>query len=212
MPQRRLVDPALHRGSYPLLGSLVAPRPIAWVSTTSPDGVDNLAPHSFSTIVSSDPAMVLVSSIGEKDTARNARATGELVICGAPFALRHEVNLTGVEFAHDVSEFDEVGLTREPSERVRPPRVAQSPFALECRLADVVTVGNGILLIAEVLLIAVDESVLAADGASAHAALLGLAARHGAAEWSAVGEVVDLPRVSLERYLAQRGAGQGGGA
>lgn len=199
---RRTVDPAAANGAYPLLGALVAPRPIAWVSTRSSAGVDNLAPHSFTTIVSTNPAIVLVSSVGEKDTLRNARETGELVICGAPWHLREQVNLTGVEFDPGVSEFDEIGLHREPSERVAPFRVAESPYALECRLVDTIPVGNAVMILAEVLLIAVDEAAF--DGDLVGAEGLRLAARHGGAQWSATGETVDLPRVSLGEYRGTR--------
>lgn len=201
-PTRRTVDPTTARGAYPLLGALIAPRPIAWVSTRSRAGVDNLAPHSFTTIVSTDPAIVLVSSVGEKDTLRNARDTGELVICGSPWALREQINLTGVEFEPQVSEFDEIGLHREPSERVAPPRVAESPYALECRLLDTIPVGNGVLMLAEVLLIAVDDAAF--TGSVVGAQGLGLAARHGGAEWSSTGEIVDLPRVTLDQFRGQQ--------
>ena len=78
---RRDFDPAeLGPKIYPLLNSVVVPRPIAWVSTTSPTGVDNLAPHSFFTIAGIDPAVVQFTSVGEKDSLRNALATGEFVV------------------------------------------------------------------------------------------------------------------------------------
>src|SRR5687768_5373212 len=82
---RRDYDPAaLGRAIYPLLNSVVVPRPIAWVSTTSADGVDNLAPHSFFTISSVSPPVVQFTSVGTKDSLRNARATGEFVVSLCP--------------------------------------------------------------------------------------------------------------------------------
>lgn len=199
-PERRIIDPS--SGAYPVLGALVAPRPIAWVSTTSSDGVDNLAPHSFFQIVSTAPPIVMISSMGEKDTARNARATGEFVVCGAPVALMEQINLTGVDFPAGVSEFDEAGVTREKSERVRPPRVGESPYALECVVHDIQEIGNAVLILGEVVLIAVSEDVLEGDRVST--AKADLVARLGGSEWSELGATHALPRIKLEDY---RGTG-----
>ena len=143
--------------------------------------------------------------MGEKDTIRNARATGEFVVAGTPSNLRDAVNETGVEFAAHVSEFDAVGLTREPSERVAPCRVLESPYALECRVVDIIEMGNGILLFGEVILIAIDESAMR-EG-RVHAADLDLVARHGGMEWSRAGEIFDLPRMTLGEFEAGRGEG-----
>jgi len=112
VPDRREIDPASTKAIYPLLGTLVTPRPIAWVSSISAAGVDNVAPHSFFQVVSTSPPIVMISSMGEKDTVRNIRATGEFVVCGSPASMIEEINLTSVEFPHGVSEFDRVGLTR----------------------------------------------------------------------------------------------------
>ena len=204
MPERHCIDPSTARGVYPILGSLVAPRPIGWVSTRSAAGVDNLAPHSFYMLVSTDPPIVMISSMGEKDTIRNARETGEFVVAGTPAGLQEAVNATGVEFPREVSEFDMARLTREPSERIAPFRVAESPYALECRVVDIQPMGNGVLLFGEVVLIAIAQEAMR-DG-HVHAADLGLLARHGGVEWSTLGEVFDLPRVSLEQFEAERAA------
>ena len=94
MPERREIDPSKAKGIYPLLGTLVTPRPIAWVSSMSAEGVDNLAPHSFFQIVSTAPPIVMISSMGEKDTVRNVRATGEFVVCGSPASMIEQINLS----------------------------------------------------------------------------------------------------------------------
>ncbi|MFM1917625.1 MAG: hypothetical protein RJB01_1140 [Actinomycetota bacterium] len=200
MPERRTIDPRASSGIYPLLGALVTPRPIAWVSTTSPDGVDNLAPHSFYQVVSTAPPIIMISSMGEKDTARNIRASGEFVVCGSPADLIQEINVTGIDFAPGVSEFDAARVTREPSERVRPPRVAESPYALECVLTDMREVGNGILILGEVILIAVAEYVF--EGKRASTRRVDPVARLGGSEWSTLGEIVDVPRLSVEDFEA----------
>ena len=81
MPRRDFDPAALGRDVYPLLTSVVVPRPIAWVSTRSADGVDNLAPHSFFTIAGVNPGVVQFTSVGAKDSLRNALATEEFVVC-----------------------------------------------------------------------------------------------------------------------------------
>jgi flavin reductase (DIM6/NTAB) family NADH-FMN oxidoreductase RutF len=198
MNTRRIIDPATSAGIYSILGALVVPRPIAWVSTRSADGVENLAPHSFFQIVSTSPPIVMISTMGEKDTARNARETGDLVVCGAPVDLIQPINLSGVEFPADRSEFAELGLTSERSERVAPPRVAQSPYALECRVVDIIEMGNGVLIFGEVVLIAIDEDMM--EGAHVRAQGLDLISRLGGNAWGEIGTQHNVPRVTWEQY------------
>jgi flavin reductase (DIM6/NTAB) family NADH-FMN oxidoreductase RutF len=198
MNTRRIIDPATSAGIYSILGALVVPRPIAWVSTRSADGVENLAPHSFFQIVSTSPPIVMISTMGEKDTARNARETGELVVCGAPVNLIEQINLSGVEFPADRSEFVELGLTSESSERVAPPRVAQSPYALECRVVDIIEMGNGVLIFGEVVLVAIEEDMM--EGACVRAQGLDLISRLGGNAWGEIGTQHDVPRVTWEQY------------
>jgi flavin reductase (DIM6/NTAB) family NADH-FMN oxidoreductase RutF len=118
-------DPATHPGGiYRLLNTVVVPRPIAWVSSTSVDGVDNLAPHSFVTVSAADPPIDQLTSIGRKDSLANAVASGEFVVNLAPEGLFEQVNASATDFPADHDEFAEVGLEREPSALVAPPRVA----------------------------------------------------------------------------------------
>ena len=184
-------------GFYRLMTSLVTPRPIAWVSTRSTGGVDNLAPHSFFTVVCADPPMVAFSSVGRKDTLRNVEATGEFVVNLIGEALTEQANLTGTDFPPELSEFDAVGLTREPSERVKAPRVAESPAALECVVHSTQELGDSTLVIGRVLCAVVDAAVLGEDGLP-EIALLRPMARLGREEWSAIGAVSTRSRV---RYV-----------
>lgn len=192
---RRDVDPSsLGASVYPLLNSVVVPRPIAWVSTRSAAGVDNLAPHSYFTISSVTPPVVQFTSVGPKDSLRNAVATGEFVVSLCPEDLVEQVNLTATDYPPDVSEFDAVGVTREPSARVTPCRVAESPVALECRLLTTKDFGGGSTVVfGEVVWIAVDERVLQ-DGRP-EISLLRPLARLGADEWSTIGEVSERRRI-----------------
>ena len=202
---RRDYDPAaLGAAIYPLLNSVVVPRPIAWVSTRSPAGVDNLAPHSFFTISSVVPPVVQFTSVGHKDSLRNAQATGEFVVSLCPEALVAQVNLPGTDYPADISEFDAVGLTREASRLVAPPRVAESPVALECRVVGTKDFGGGsVVVFGEVVWAVVDEAVLRED--RPEIGLLKPLARLGADEWSTIGEISErkrVPYVSTEQAQA----------
>jgi flavin reductase (DIM6/NTAB) family NADH-FMN oxidoreductase RutF len=184
--------------AYRLLTSVVVPRPIAWVSSTSPDGVDNLAPHSFFTVSSADPPIVQFSSVGRKDTLRNATATEEFVINLTSSEQFERVNATATDFPADVSEFDAVGIAREPSLRVGPPRVAASPVALECVLHSTVRLGDSTVVFGRVVHIAVEESTMR-DGLPAIELLRPLA-RLGRNEWSEIGRVRDVERISFQQW------------
>jgi len=191
---RRDYDPAeLGSAVYPLLNSVVVPRPIAWVSTTSAEGVDNLAPHSFFTIAGIDPPVVQFTSVGAKDSLRNALATGEFVVALCSEPLLEQVNRTGTDYPPDTSEYDAVGLTRESSWLVTPPRVAESPVNLECRLVGTRAFGDCTVVFGQVVHVAVDEAVLR-DGRPA-VDLLRPLARLGADEWSTIGVVTDHRRI-----------------
>ncbi|MFV2197990.1 flavin reductase family protein [Nocardiopsis sp. LOL_012] len=178
---------------YTLLTAVVVPRPIAWVSTRSSSGVDNLAPHSFFTVACTEPPIVQFTSVGRKDSLRNAEATGEFVVNLAPEPLQREVNATGTPYPPGTSEFDAVGVAREASRAVRPPRVAGSPAVLECALHSTVPLEGCTLVLGRVVHAAVDESALV-DGHPEIGRLRPLA-RLGRDEWSAIGEVSELRRL-----------------
>ena len=188
------LDPAtLGVGIYPWLNSVVVPRPIAWVSTRSAAGVDNLAPHSFFTIAGVVPPVLSFTSVGTKDTLRNILATEEFVVCLSPEPLLEQVNLTATDYPQGVSEFDALGIAREASSKVAPSRVAESPVALECRLVDTRAFGDCTVVFGEVVHLAVDQDVLR-DGRPA-VDLLKPLARLGVNEWSTIGTVSDHRRI-----------------
>ncbi|SDE06446.1 flavin reductase family protein [Rhodococcus tukisamuensis] len=178
---------------YRLLTASVVPRPIAWVSTRSADGVTNLAPYSFFTVSSSAPPVVQFTSVTRKDSLRNIEETGEFVVNLATAALIDRVNASSATFESGVSEFDAVGVTAEPSETVGPPRVAQSPIAIECGLHRVVEVGNSFVVMGAVRAISVRTGALAEDGLPDFAALAPVS-RLGRAEWGLPPEVRVLRR------------------
>jgi flavin reductase (DIM6/NTAB) family NADH-FMN oxidoreductase RutF len=118
--------------------SLVAPRPIGWISTVSTDGHVNLAPYSFFNAVCYNPCIVMFSSSGlpddpQKHSWRNAEETGEFVCNIVSEELKDQMNTTSAHVPRGVDEFELAGLTAEPSEKVKPPRVKESPAHLECK-------------------------------------------------------------------------------
>jgi flavin reductase (DIM6/NTAB) family NADH-FMN oxidoreductase RutF len=128
-----------------IFNAIVAPRPIGWISSQSPEGHVNLAPFSHFNIVSTAPPVILFScntpgDRAEKDTLANVRATGEFVFNLATFDLREAVNATSAPAAPDVDEFMLAKLEKAPSVHVKPPRVAASPANLECRLLRIVEI------------------------------------------------------------------------
>ncbi len=161
-----IVDPSkmTRDDAYRLMISAFIPRPIAFVSTRSRAGVDNCAPFSYSMGVSSRP-MVLAVSIGSrgrrpKDTARNILDTREFVVNVVTEAIAERMNVASGDWAEDVSEFDEAGLTPAPSEVVAPPRIAESPVNFECRLLQHVVVADNTVCFGEVVRLHVADDVV----------------------------------------------------
>ncbi len=148
------------RDGYQLLTSLVAPRPIAWVSTLSESGVRNLAPHSYFNVISSDPLIVHFTSTGTKDSLVNARARGEFVVNMVNEELGEQMNDTAANFPPDEDEFDRVGVDAAPSTIVAPPRVAAAPASFECKVLEIVSLGNGSMVFGEVVWIHVRDDVM----------------------------------------------------
>ncbi|HEX3742961.1 MAG TPA: flavin reductase family protein [Bryobacteraceae bacterium] len=156
-----------------LLVGVIVPRPIAFVSTISLDGVANLAPFSFFTAVCPKPPVVcFCNSVrtrdgSKKDTLRNVEATGEFVLNVVSEDFAQQMVTCSGEYPPDVSEFELSGLTPIASDLVKPPRVKESHVQMECRLLQVVTVssepGGGSLVMGEVLRFHVDDSVLVND-------------------------------------------------
>lgn len=135
MSEWHFYEPAAgHRLPHDPFKAIVAPRPIGWISTVDAEGRRNLAPYSFFNAVCDQPPMVMFSSTTRKDTQANIETTGEFVVNLATRALADVMNRTSAAVARDVDEFTLAGIEAAPSVRVRPPRVAASPAALECRL------------------------------------------------------------------------------
>jgi len=158
---------------YRALVGVVTPRPIAWVSTLDGQGRVNLAPFSFFNAFGANPPVVVFSPTlrrdgSKKDTLLNLEVVPEFVLNAAVEDLAAQVNSTSTELPRGRSEAEYAGLTLNPSTKVRPPRVAESPVHLECRVCQIMSIGDGPiaanLVIGEVLLIHVEDRVLDSQG------------------------------------------------
>ncbi len=125
-----------HRLPHDPLNAIVAPRPIGWIGTVSADGRRNLAPYSFFNLFNYQPPIIGFSSMGRKDSLRNAEATGEFVWNLATRAQAEAMNATAA--ATDADEYALAGLDTLPSRLVKPERVAGSPVHFECRVTQIV--------------------------------------------------------------------------
>src|SRR5690606_6095598 len=152
-----IIDPLnmTAKQNYKLLIGSVVPRPIAWVSTLSPEGIANLAPFSFFTVVSRNPPM-LAFSVGEgveeragtvKDTLQNIRENGEFVINIVTAPLANEMAKSGEHLSREIDEFEYTGLTAAESIEISVPRVLEAPVNMECKLHDIIQLGDDHLVI-----------------------------------------------------------------
>ena len=158
---------------YQMLVGLVAPRPIAWVTTLSASGVVNLAPFSFFNAFGANPPVVVFSPTlkrdgGKKDTLVNIEANGEFVINASTEKHAELINISSKMLSPDESELNLTGQKTLESIRVKPPRLADVPFALECKVIQVIPVGHGAisanLVIGEILTMHIDDKVLDEKG------------------------------------------------
>lgn len=155
---------------YKLMIGSVLPRPIGWISTVNEHGQNNLAPYSFFNAVCANPPTVLFCPMirstdhSAKDTLHNIRVTGQFVVNIVTEATAEAMNITATEFPADVDELAAAGLTAQPSERVRPMRVAESPVHYECELNQIIDIGDqpgsGSIVIGRVLLLHVRDDLL----------------------------------------------------
>ncbi len=180
--------------------AIVAPRPIGWISSVDEKGRVNLAPYSFFNAISDAPPMVMFSSQGvkgggeRKDSLANIRATGEFVVNIVSRELSDKMNLSSGAYEAGVDEFEIAGLTKAPSVTVTPPRVAEAPAALECRLWRVIDLPgeNNAMVIGIVTGVHIDERHLK-DGLLDVTSYQPLA-RLGYFDYAAVEEVFSLRR------------------
>jgi flavin reductase (DIM6/NTAB) family NADH-FMN oxidoreductase RutF len=179
--------------------AIVAPRPIGWITSVNKKGEINLAPYSFFNGVLSRPNMVMFSSEGMKDSATFIEETGEFVCNLATWDLRDAMNVTAAPMARGTNEMIRAGLEAAPSRLVKPPRVAASPCALECKLVQIVrltdldgTALDGHVIIGRVIGVHIDDRFIH-DGRLDTAAMKPIA-RCGYDEYALVDELFRMER------------------
>ena len=182
--------------------SFTVPRPIAWVSTISKDGIANLAPYSQFQNLTFDPYYVMLSinqdRFGKrKDTTVNIEATGEFVCNMVPYDLREAMNITAAPFSADEDEFEKAALEKLPSNFVKPYRVKGSPIQIECKYVQTLRLpGNGKegtvdIIIGEVVCINIDDAVITSDGKIDIASIRPLA-RLGYSDYTFIDKVFEM--------------------
>lgn len=189
-------------GTYKLMIGAIAPRPIAFISTVNSEGVGNLAPYSFFNGVSSNPAAVMIAFTrkkggGKKDSLLNIEATKHFVVNSVNEWLVEHMNQCSAEYPHGVDEMQKVGLTPIASERVKPPRVKEAGFQLECELYKTLEVGDGsegssTIVVGKILMIHVHEPAYK-DGKILLSELKPIS-RLGGISYGKLGETFEIPR------------------
>lgn len=158
---------------YRLLNSAVAPRPVAFVSTISADGHVNLAPYSFFNVFGYNPPVLVFAPVlnrhgQKKHSLLNVEEVPEVVVNIVNHRMVEQTSLASAEFDRHVNEFAKAGFTEVPSERIRPPRVLESPVSFECVVRQLLPIGNqpgaGTLIICEVVLAHVQPGLLTESG------------------------------------------------
>jgi len=188
---------------YKIMIGSILPRPIGWISTVDENGLPNLAPFSFFNAVCANPPHVLFTSMirgtdrQPKDTLRNIRQTGEFVVNIVTEELAEAMNLTSTELPAHVNEFHYSQLNLMSSQVVRPARIAESPIHYECRLAQIVDLGDqpgaGSIVIGRVVHLHVADRVLIGEDKIDLAALKPIG-RLAGSSYCRVTDIFDLPR------------------
>src|SRR5258708_14243991 len=201
---------------YKLLVSTVTPRPIVWVVSQDANGVVNAATFSFFNVFSGDPAVVAIG-IGNrkpgqaKDSRANIRESGQFVVNLVSEANAEAMNITGIEFDSTVDELEQAGLTSLPSARVKPPRIAESPVAMECELMQIVDMGESGLVLGRVVAMHVrDDLVLDAANHYIDTPRLKLLGRiHGRGGYPRTSDLFEMPRIPVNEWKMKPSAAQG---
>jgi len=201
--------PVLQRQNW--LQYAIAPRPICFASTLDENGLINLSPFSFFNLFSTNPPIVIFSPVKRvrdnthKHTLENVLQVPEVVINIVDYAMVEQASLASCEYPRGVNEFEKSGFTMIPSEIVKPPRVKESKVQMECRVTEVKPLGTeggaGNLVICEVIMMHVDESILTEDGSMIDQRKLHHVARLGGHWYSKVNEsslfIVEKPNTQL---------------
>lgn len=201
---------------YKLLTSTITPRPIAWVVSEDEHGTINAAPFSFFNVLSSAPPIIGIGignregedgTLRPKDSRANIIATGQFVVNLVSEDTVQAMNITAIDFPTGVDELVEAGLTTLPSVHVKPPRIAESPVALECELFQRVPLSEtSELVLGRILALHVrDDAVIDAQRHYVNTPMLKLLGRmHGAGWYSRTSDLFDVPRIAIDQWQREK--------
>jgi len=184
-----------------LLAAVVVPRPIALTTTVDRQGRVNAAPFSYFNVMGAEPPVVALGTGRTKDTAVNIAATSEFVVNLVPESLARAMNVTAVEFPPEVDELAAARLTPVASLAVAPPRIAESPVSLECRLLQAVELPGTVIQIGQVLHLHIRDEFYDPARNYVAADRLGLIGRmHGGGWYARTTDLFDMPRIPLSEW------------
>jgi flavin reductase (DIM6/NTAB) family NADH-FMN oxidoreductase RutF len=197
--------------AYKLVVASVVPRPVAWVVSQDRQGRINAAPYSFFNAFSDTPVVIGIgcgprAPGAVKDTLANIEATGQFVVNLVSAETAEAMNITAIDFPPGVNELEEAGLSTAPSVKVKVPRIAESPVALECEIFQFVPAGRHTIVLGRVIAQYVrDDCVLDAAKFYIDTPKLGLVGRmHGRGWYVRTTDRIEIPRISVEEWEARR--------
>jgi flavin reductase (DIM6/NTAB) family NADH-FMN oxidoreductase RutF len=203
-------DQIPHREAYKLCVASIVPRPVAWVVSQDREGRVNAAPYSFFNVFSDNPVIVAIGCSkrptgSPKDTLANIEATGQFVVNLVSYSNMEAMNVTAIDFPAGVDEMRQAGLTAVPSSRVKVPRIAESPVALECEIFQFIPTRSHTIVLGRVLGVDVrDDCVLDAAKYYLDTPKLDLMGRmHGAGWYARTTDRIEQPRIPLADWQAR---------
>lgn len=194
---------------YKIVSASITPRPIAWVSTLSSSGERNLAPYSFFNMVSADPPLLVLglmrrSDGTHKDTAANILSTGEFVVNMVAEPDAEAMNFSCIDGPPDFDEIAAAGLKTADSSRIRPPRIASAPVAMECRLFQATETKATTVVLGEIVALHIDDDFIDTENLHVDAPAMQLIARmHGAGWYTRSNDRFQLVRPSFDAWEGQ---------
>lgn len=192
---------------YKLMSAAITPRPIAWLTTLSPEGVRNAAPYSFFNMMGSEPPLVVLGLMRRpdgsyKDSARNVLATGEFVVNLVSETDAPAMNFTCIDAPPDFDELDAADISTTPSTMIAPPRISSAPVAMECRLFQSVEAGQTTVMLGEVLRFHIRNDLI--DPANLHVdtpAMQLVARMHGSGWYTRCNDLFQLNRPQFKEWM-----------
>ena len=196
---------------YKLMSAAITPRPIAWITTLSMQGVRNAAPYSFFNMMGAEPPLVAVGVMRRpdgsyKDSAQNILDTGEFTVNLVAESDAPVMNFTCIDAPPEFDELEHAGIATTPSSSIAPPRIASAPVSMECRLFKAVEAGQSTVILGEVQCFHVDDALVDPGNLHVDTLAMNLVARmHGAGWYTRSTDLFQLVRPTYDDWKAAHG-------